>query len=249
MFLESLLETSTQAKSRRGWATLISFLLETSVVGVLILVPLLYTDALPAAVRWVGGAISMPTTDRPPNPTPTGATTIHKPNTETGTDGKVHAPDPNAIPDHPYIPKEREIPEPPDLGNGTYIPGAIPGDGTGNNPVIENMVRGITVNKPAEPKAVAPIVISHVDEALLIHRVQPQYPEIARVARIQGPVVLRAIIARDGTIRAAEVLSGHPVLARAALDAVRQWRYRPYSLGGHPVEVDTQITVNFILNR
>ncbi len=250
MFLESLLETSTQAKSRRGWATLVSFLLETSVLGVLILVPLLYTDALPAAVHWVDNAIAMPTSGPPPDSTPAGDNTIRKPVPETNADRTFRAPDLDAVPDHPYIPTEPETP-PPAIGSNTpYIPGAIPGGGNGGNPIIDNMLRSLTMNRPAvEPPPTAPVVISHVDEARLIYRVQPQYPEIARIGRIEGPVVLHAIIARDGTIRAAEIVSGHPVLARAALDAVRQWRYRPFHLGGHPVEVDTQITVNFILSR
>jgi len=84
-------------------------------------------------------------------------------------------------------------------------------------------------------------------EGNLIHRVQPEYPQLARQARIQGTVVLRAVISREGRIENLQVLSGHPLLVPAALDAVRQWRYRPYSLNDQPVEVETQITVNFTL--
>ena len=84
-------------------------------------------------------------------------------------------------------------------------------------------------------------------EGNLIHRVQPEYPQLARQARIQGTVVLRAVISREGRIENLQVLSGHPLLVPAALDAVRQWRYRPYSLNEQPVEVETQITVNFTL--
>jgi len=84
-------------------------------------------------------------------------------------------------------------------------------------------------------------------EGNLIHRVQPEYPPLARQARIQGTVVLRAVISREGRIENLQVLSGHPLLVPAALAAVRQWRYRPYSLNDQPVEVETQITVNFTL--
>jgi len=87
-----------------------------------------------------------------------------------------------------------------------------------------------------------------VMEANLVHRVQPAYPPLARAARIQGPVVLQAVISKSGTIENLQVLNGHPMLVRSALDAVRQWRYRPYFLNGEPVEVETQITVNFILS-
>jgi len=84
-------------------------------------------------------------------------------------------------------------------------------------------------------------------EGNLVYRVQPLYPALARQARIQGQVVLRAIISRDGTIENLQVISGHPMLAPAAVEAVRQWRYKPYYLNDSAVEVETQVTVNFVL--
>jgi protein TonB len=84
-------------------------------------------------------------------------------------------------------------------------------------------------------------------EGNLVYRVQPIYPPLARSARIQGQVFLRAIISRTGTIENLQAVSGHPMLIPAALGAVRQWRYRPYLLNGEPVEVETQVTVNFSL--
>jgi protein TonB len=81
----------------------------------------------------------------------------------------------------------------------------------------------------------------------LTRKTQPTYPAIARNARIQGIVVLQAIISKQGTIENLKVLAGHPMLVPAAIDAVRQWRYRPYVLNNEPVEVETQITVNFSL--
>ncbi len=80
-----------------------------------------------------------------------------------------------------------------------------------------------------------------------MHKVQPAYPQIARMARIQGPVQLHAIISKDGTIENLVVESGPPMLVAAAINAVRQWRYRPYLLNHEPVEVETEITVNFVL--
>ena len=85
-------------------------------------------------------------------------------------------------------------------------------------------------------------------EGNLIYRIQPEYPALARQVRVQGTVVLRAVISREGTIENLQVLSGHPLLVKAAMEAVRQWRYRPYVLNGEPVEVETQVTVNFILS-
>jgi protein TonB len=84
-------------------------------------------------------------------------------------------------------------------------------------------------------------------EGNLIRRVQPEYPALAKQARIQGTVVLRAVIDREGIIQDLQVISGHPLLVQAALNAVRQWRYRPYYLNDQPVEVETQVTVNFSL--
>ena len=89
---------------------------------------------------------------------------------------------------------------------------------------------------------------SGVVAGLLISKVSPVYPPIARQARVQGSVVLKALIAKDGTIAKLELISGHPMLAPAAIDAVKQWRYRPYLLNGEPVEVETQIQVNFTLS-
>jgi protein TonB len=86
-------------------------------------------------------------------------------------------------------------------------------------------------------------------EGSLIRKVQPVYPPLAKTARIQGPVVLFAVISRAGTIDNLRVLSGHPMLVPAALDAVKQWQYRPYILNHEPIEVETQITVNFVLGN
>jgi len=86
-------------------------------------------------------------------------------------------------------------------------------------------------------------------EGSLIYRVEPQYPAVAKAMGIQGQVVLAAVISREGSIEKLQPLSGHPFLVKAALDAVRQWRYRPYILNGEPIEVDTRVTVNFTLNR
>jgi protein TonB len=86
-------------------------------------------------------------------------------------------------------------------------------------------------------------------EGSLIRKVQPTYPPLAKSARIHGPVVLFAVISRSGTIDNLQVLSGHPMLVQAAIDAVQQWRYRPYILNQEPIEVETQITINFVLGN
>lgn len=94
-----------------------------------------------------------------------------------------------------------------------------------------------------------PLHQSVMMEGNLIHRVEPQYPAIAKQIRLQGSVIIRAMISREGAIERTEVVSGPSLLARAAVDAVNQWKYRPYYLNGEPIEVETQITVNFVLQR
>jgi protein TonB len=110
----------------------------------------------------------------------------------------------------------------------------------------------ISGTRPVMPVAPAPIVRpfrkSSMLEGMLIRRVQPAYPALARTARVQGPVVLDAIISKAGTMENLQVLSGHPMLVPAALEAVSQWRYRPYILNNEPIEVETRITVNFTLS-
>ena len=83
----------------------------------------------------------------------------------------------------------------------------------------------------------------------LLRKVEPKYPPLAIAARIQGSVVLAAVISRAGTIENLRLVTGHPMLVPAAIDAVRQWQYRPYILNGDVIEVETQITVNFVLGR
>ena len=100
---------------------------------------------------------------------------------------------------------------------------------------------------PSVPQRVS--VTSTIEAAKLISRVQPVYPVIAIQARIQGNVVLHAIIGRDGQVSELQVLSGHPLLVSAAVDTVRQWRYSPTLLNGQAVEVETTITVSFVLGQ
>jgi protein TonB len=89
----------------------------------------------------------------------------------------------------------------------------------------------------------------NVQAANLIKKVTPVYPPLAKQARIQGKVILSAVISKDGTIQDLKVISGHPLLIPSALEAVKQWVYQPTLLNGEPVEVSTQIDVNFTLSQ
>jgi protein TonB len=101
------------------------------------------------------------------------------------------------------------------------------------------------VPKLAPPQRIR--ISQGVTRGLLVHRVEPSYPPLARAARIQGEVVLSAVISINGDIQNLQLVSGHPMLVPAAITAVRQWRYKPYLLNGQPVEVETTITVIFSL--
>lgn len=133
------------------------------------------------------------------------------------------------------------------IGNsGPYLPGTSSGDRSGLPNLFRSGTRPVLpAASPAAPNL--PLRLSRMKEGDLIRKTLPVYPALARGARIQGIVILQAIISKQGTIENLKVLAGHPLLAPAAIDAVRQWRYRPYVLNNEPVEVETQITVNFSL--
>jgi periplasmic protein TonB len=126
----------------------------------------------------------------------------------------------------------------------------VPG-GTGDPSASSVLNAIVNLTPPAvvpRPTISAPLRISEgVAQGFLVRQVQPVYPPLARQARIQGAVLLQAIIGKDGSIENLRLVSGHPMLAPAAIQAVRQWRYRPYTLNRQPVEVQTEITVNFVL--
>jgi protein TonB len=104
--------------------------------------------------------------------------------------------------------------------------------------------------KTPEPAPVRRIrVASRVVEANLIHDVPPQYPSEAGRERIEGTVVLLAVIGTDGAVKDVQLESGPPLLAQAAIDAVKQWRYKPYFMNGVPVEIDSRITINFTMSK
>jgi protein TonB len=130
-------------------------------------------------------------------------------------------------------------------------PPSIPMIGEGTGPGVPFVTPSENASPVlAHPAVHSPVIrTSSVMQGMLVRRVEPRYPPVAIAARIEGPVKIKAIISREGRIEQAEVLNGSPLLSGAALEAIRQWRYRPYILNGEPVEVETQITVNFVLGR
>lgn len=110
---------------------------------------------------------------------------------------------------------------------------------------------GKTTAQPIVPAVPTPSImhVTHIDPALLIHRVEPVFPTLPRQTGREGRVELHALIGTDGTVRSLQILEGDPMFYQSALDAVSQWRYKPTFLNGHPVEVDTHISVIYKLNR
>jgi len=115
----------------------------------------------------------------------------------------------------------------------------------GTAPNLGHVVAALPAAMPAPAPAQRITVSQGVSQGLLLHQVNPLYPAMARDAHVGGAVRLRAIIGKDGAVHSLTLVGGHPLLAKSAMDAVRQWKYRPYLLNGQPVEVQTEITVQF----
>jgi protein TonB len=243
MFEDSLIESGGRLRSKRGATTLLSFVLQGILLGILILIPLIYTEALPK--QQLMTFLVAPPPPPPPPPPPAATIKVVKQVVSEINDGQLRTP--TKIPEKVQMIKEEEAP-PPVSGIGGVVggvPGGIPGGQMGG--VIGGIISStpVAVPKVATPQRVR--VSQGVSQGLLIHQVKPYYPPLARQARIQGSVVLQAVIAKDGSIQGLHVVSGHPMLTPAAIDAVKQWRYKPYFLNGEPVEVETVVTVNFTL--
>ncbi len=239
MFEDSLIESGGKLKTARGKTAFFSFGLQAVIIGVMVLIPLLFTEALPKAQLMM--ALVAPPPPPPPPPPPAAVKVVKQIQTDI-VNGQLRTP--TKIPKKVELIKEEEAP-PPMTGVVGGVPGGVPGGS------MNGVMGGIIGNTAmAVPKvAVQRVRVSQgVTAGLVIHRVQPNYPPLAKTARVAGTVQLAAIIGKDGTIQNLHVISGHPLLTQAALDAVKQWRYKPYVLNGEPVEVDTTIQVNFTLS-
>ncbi len=245
MFETVLLDATARARKQRRWTAVLSLAVQIALVGMLLILPMIAPESIPELrsriIVTVPRAAAAPSERRA---TPAGGSTT-----------KPQRPDQIALYQPAEIPPtidsgSDEVPAPPSpslpAGNCTPRCGVGGPDGvTGGDP-LSNFVPTV------RPKPDAPterLVISHLDPGFLLHRMQPVYPRIARLAGVQGPVILRAVISKEGEIQELRVISGHPWLSPAARDAVQHWRYRPYLLNGAAVEVETQVIVNFVLSE
>ena len=207
-----------------------------------VVIPLFHTDPLPKKETLTmlylqppaaAGNATMLRAPAPPSPS------IFTP-TSTGILAPVH--------------ETQEAPPPPVGTTGGVVggdPGGVVGGVSGGvfSEMLNNAPSVPVFAKSPVPTPVKRIrVAARVVEANLIHDVTPQYPPEAGRARLEGTVLLMAVIGKDGSVKDVRVESGLPILAQAAIDAVRQWRYKPYLIDGEPVEVDSRITINFTLS-
>jgi periplasmic protein TonB len=237
MFDDLVESAVVKRKTNKTWPVFLSTFVQTMILGILVLIPLMHSEALPKTML---PTLLVAPPPPPPAPPPQTVKTNARPIVRFIQSGKLLAPS--------KIPKDvAMLSEPP-------LPPEVANNGITNNVFSDIPGQTITGNTgpavPAPSKTPGPSRIKqggNVTAASLINQTRPAYPALARQARIQGNVILHAIIDKDGNVAQLEVISGHPLLVQSALDAVKQWRYKPTLLNGDPVEVDTTITVTFTM--
>jgi protein TonB len=234
----------------------VSFLTQLVGITAAIIIPLLFTDALPKT-QLTSFLVAPPPPPPPPPPPAASAPKIVKVIPRQFDAGKLMQP--KAIPKEITMIKEEELPAASGVqGVVGGVPGGVPGGVAGG--VIGGIIGSVPTAAPPPPpppKVEAPKPVTpqrirvggNVQAAMAIRAPKPSYPPLAKQARIQGVVRLNAVIGKDGTIQDLKAASGHPLLVPAALEAVRQWLYKPTLLNGEPVEVVTVIDVNFTLSQ
>jgi periplasmic protein TonB len=230
MFDQLVISGAKGIKTNKPWTVVLSGAVQIAILGILILIPLIYTEALDP--RLAAMSLVAPPPPPPPPPPPTIVKTVKAPRVVQIS--KMVAPT--------VIPKTVNIVK--DEAPVIYSNSAAGVDG-GTGSVLGGILGNVV---PPPPKPAAPQRIrvgGNVEAGARINNVTPEYPAIAKVAHISGTVVLHAIIAKDGTIQELSFVSGPPMLVKSAMDAVKQWRYKPYLLNGDPVEVETTINVDF----
>lgn len=241
----TLLDASGTETKRRVVSASVSLFLQCLLIGLLLLIPLMMTDTLPTQ-QLLTFLEAAPPPPPPPPPAPAAATLKRATVASNIADG--HLKMPSRIPQK--IQAIREETSPPSVAG---ILGGVEGGVPGGQ--LQGVIGGIVSSSQSSdfvlPKLEVPqrLRISQgISAGRLAYRVEPKYPLMAQQARIEGAVVLTALISKQGTIENLQLISGHPMLVQAAVTAVAQWRYRPYLLNGEPVEIETTITVNFKLN-
>lgn len=255
MFEQTFVDGQAMGKTNKAWTVMVSFGGQIFLIGILVLIPLIYTDTLPRA-QLTSLLVAPPPPPPPPPPPAPAPVKVVKVIPRQFDAGKLLAP--KTIPKEIAIIKEEELPP----VSGTVgviggVPGGVPGGSPGG--VIGGIIGSVgnapppppppvkEAPKPATPQRIR--VGGNVQSAKLVRQPKPVYPPLAKQARIQGVVRFTAVIGKDGTIQNLQLVSGHPLLIPSAQEAVKQWVYQPTLLNGEPVEVITQIDVNFTLSQ
>ena len=254
MFEQTFVEGT--GKTNKSWTVLVSFVGQIVLITVAVILPLIYTEVLPATT--LQSFLVAPPPPPPPPPPPQAAPPVKvvKVIPRQFDAGKLMAP--KAIPKEIAVIKEDELP--PSAGVAGVVGGVAGGVGGGAvGGVLGGIIGGIpsaappppppppAVKKEAPPQRIK--VGGAVIAASIIRKTPPTYPQLAKSARVQGVVHLAAVIAKDGTIQELHSLGGPALLIQAAMDAVKTWIYKPTMLNGEPVQVETTIDVNFTLNQ
>lgn len=239
MFESALLESGGRLTTRQRWTSLATMAAQAAGVAGMVLASMMFTDTLPRQflptfVLPVPPAGRAAEPQRPPRPQSSAA--------EASRPGTFEAP--RWIP--VGVKRIVDAPQAPSLDDRAGVPGS-PGPGGASNPIMNEITRGAAPALP-KPPAAGVVRLSRPEPGALIYRVEPRYPPLALVTRTSGTVVLHATISPEGRIVNLEAVSGPPLLVPAALDAVQQWRYRPYVLNGQALAVETEIRVNFVLH-
>jgi periplasmic protein TonB len=231
---DQLVVSGRQGKTHKPWSVALSAVIQAVILGVFILIPLLYTEVLPKAM--LNTFLVAPA---PPPPPPPPQQQVVKVAPKVINLQKMVAP--TVIPKNIAVVKEEAPVVYTNNNEGV-------GGGTGN--VLGGLIGSGPAGPPPPPPPATPQRIrvgGQVEAASLVNKVEPQYPPIAKTAHVAGTIVLHAIIGKDGSIRELQFVSGPPLLMKSAMDAVKEWRYKPTMLNGEAVEVDTTIDVVFSL--
>ncbi|HEX3745373.1 MAG TPA: energy transducer TonB [Bryobacteraceae bacterium] len=255
MFEQTFVEGN--GKTNKSWTVLVSFAGQIVLITVAVILPLIYTEVLPATS--LQSFLVAPPPPPPPPPPPAAAPPVKvvKVIPRQFDAGKLMAP--KVVPKEIAVIKEDEMP-PPSSGVGVVggVSGGVAGGTFGG--VLGGIIGSVPSAAPPPPPPPPPVakkvetpqrirVGGNVQSAMIIRKTSPVYPQLAKSARVQGVVHLAAVIAKDGTIQELHSLGGPALLIQAAMDAVKTWVYRPTMLNGEPVQVETTIDVNFTLNQ
>lgn len=243
---------SVSESTKKPWTVAVSFAGQAAMIGLAVLVPLVSTEGLPHPLGWVTLPLPPHTFSKPRPTAPTQHTnTVPFQMTHKGLQLPAIIPSRVAM-----IQDKAEV-----LTSADTEPGVPGGFGSGiapGNNLVNSLVAALPsaappAISPAKPPAAPEItrvrIGGLVQQGKLISGPRPVYPPLAKAAHVEGTVRLAAVIARNGSVLDLRVVSGHPLLIRAAMEAVQQWVFRPTTLNGDVVEVATDIEVNFVLQK